>query len=154
MWSGARTDSRLLRLRNISPDKKGLYTCVASNAEGDGQSNAVNINVECKLVPGWMGSEEGFVDFDKWITTIKCVWLGMCFVDFDEWITTIKCVWLGMCFVDIDEWITAIKCVWLGMNFVDIDEWITTIKCVWLRIDFVDFDKWITTSVRNLKLKY
>ncbi|KAF2366114.1 Immunoglobulin-like domain [Trinorchestia longiramus] len=43
---GLRADSRLLRLRTIQRDKRGLYTCVASNDEGDGQSNAVNINVE------------------------------------------------------------------------------------------------------------
>ncbi|XP_047736859.1 uncharacterized protein LOC108665296 [Hyalella azteca] len=43
---GVRGDSRLLRLRAITRDKRGLYTCVASNDEGDGQSNAVNINVE------------------------------------------------------------------------------------------------------------
>ena len=60
---GVRTDSRLLRLRAISPDKKGLYTCVASNAEGDGQSNAVNINVECEYsYTSFIYSIEGFGD--------------------------------------------------------------------------------------------
>ena len=43
-----KVDSRLLRLRGIGPEQQGLYTCVASNAEGDGQSNAVNINIECE----------------------------------------------------------------------------------------------------------
>ncbi|XP_042884679.1 hemicentin-1-like [Penaeus japonicus] len=45
---GAQVSNTTLRLLNVTADMRGLYTCVASNVEGDGQSNAVNLNVECK----------------------------------------------------------------------------------------------------------
>ncbi|XP_063871113.1 hemicentin-2-like [Scylla paramamosain] len=35
-----------LTLRNVTAKMRGLYTCVGSNGEGDGQSNALNLNVE------------------------------------------------------------------------------------------------------------
>ncbi|MPC63510.1 B-cell receptor CD22 [Portunus trituberculatus] len=37
-----------LTLRNVTARMRGLYTCVGSNGEGDGQSNALNLNVECE----------------------------------------------------------------------------------------------------------
>lgn len=40
-------DSKL-QLLNVTSDMRGLYTCVGSNQEGDGQSNALNLNVQCK----------------------------------------------------------------------------------------------------------
>ncbi|XP_068234650.1 uncharacterized protein [Palaemon carinicauda] len=44
-WGALITNSTL-RLPNVTADMRGLYTCVGSNREGDGQSNAVNLNVE------------------------------------------------------------------------------------------------------------
>ena len=29
-------------------ERKGLYTCIASNAVGDGESNAASLDVKCK----------------------------------------------------------------------------------------------------------
>ncbi|XP_066978031.1 uncharacterized protein [Macrobrachium rosenbergii] len=43
---GALITNTTLRLPNVTADMRGLYTCVGSNREGDGQSNAVNLNVE------------------------------------------------------------------------------------------------------------
>ncbi|KAK4300895.1 hypothetical protein Pmani_026969 [Petrolisthes manimaculis] len=37
-----------LRLAKVGADMRGLYTCVGSNLEGDGQSNALNLNVKCE----------------------------------------------------------------------------------------------------------
>ncbi|KAK8733021.1 hypothetical protein OTU49_006712, partial [Cherax quadricarinatus] len=43
---GKQMTNTTLRLRNVTAAMRGLYTCVGSNLEGDGQSNAVNLNVE------------------------------------------------------------------------------------------------------------
>ncbi|KAK8400180.1 hypothetical protein O3P69_003105 [Scylla paramamosain] len=45
---GVRMVDSKLRLLNVTADMRGLYTCVGSNQEGDGQSNALNLNVKCK----------------------------------------------------------------------------------------------------------
>ncbi|KAK4288330.1 hypothetical protein Pmani_038627 [Petrolisthes manimaculis] len=39
---------RSLVLNNVTEVNRGLYTCLASNQVGDGQSNALNINIECE----------------------------------------------------------------------------------------------------------
>lgn len=37
-----------LLLVNLVESSAGLYTCVGSNLEGDGQSNALHLDVTCK----------------------------------------------------------------------------------------------------------
>ncbi|XP_045111203.1 uncharacterized protein LOC123504606 isoform X2 [Portunus trituberculatus] len=46
-WTwGVEVNNATLRLLNVTAAMRGLYTCVGSNPEGDGQSNALNLNVE------------------------------------------------------------------------------------------------------------
>ncbi|XP_071516629.1 uncharacterized protein [Panulirus ornatus] len=47
---GVQVSNTTLRLPNVTAAMRGLYTCVGSNQEGDGQSNAVNLNVEFRPV--------------------------------------------------------------------------------------------------------
>ena len=47
---GASMNHKTLKISNVTSEKRGLYTCVVSNEEGDGQSNAVNLNVQCKYL--------------------------------------------------------------------------------------------------------
>ncbi|XP_069192926.1 muscle M-line assembly protein unc-89-like [Procambarus clarkii] len=44
-WAAQATYTTL-RLHNVTADMRGLYTCLGSNQEGDGQSNALNLNVQ------------------------------------------------------------------------------------------------------------
>jgi hypothetical protein len=41
-----------LTLKNIMRRWSGLFTCVASNDEGDTESNTISLNVWCKLLSG------------------------------------------------------------------------------------------------------
>ena len=57
------TNSTLVTSSVKSTDA-GLYTCLASNTEGDGHSNAVLLTVSCKIV---VNSSTAFMDKFSWI---------------------------------------------------------------------------------------
>lgn len=46
--AGIITSSTHLALQNVVKSQAGNYTCLASNVEGDGQSNNVDLKVMCK----------------------------------------------------------------------------------------------------------
>lgn len=37
-----------LVLQNVTRARSGIYTCIGSNEEGDGESNTVQLDIKCK----------------------------------------------------------------------------------------------------------
>lgn len=46
--AGVITTSTHLALQGVSREQAGKYSCTASNVEGDGKSQSVNVQVICK----------------------------------------------------------------------------------------------------------
>lgn len=60
-----------LALQAVSRFQAGNYTCVASNVEGDGESNVVELKVMCKYIRKVRSSLAYFISFDD-LKIITC----------------------------------------------------------------------------------
>jgi hypothetical protein len=45
---GVLIGNQTLVLQRPEADRRGLYTCIASNAVGDGESNSISLDIKCK----------------------------------------------------------------------------------------------------------
>lgn len=46
--AGTVVNNQTLELHDINRARAGIYTCVGSNQEGDGESNAVVLDIKCE----------------------------------------------------------------------------------------------------------
>jgi hypothetical protein len=44
---GVLIGNQTLVVQRVEVERRGLYTCIASNAVGDGESNAISLDIKC-----------------------------------------------------------------------------------------------------------
>ena len=48
---GLLVGNQTLVVQGVEVERRGLYTCIASNAVGDSESNAVSLDIKCTYIP-------------------------------------------------------------------------------------------------------